>query len=60
MRRCDIVFAVVPLVLAVSSVCLAQGNVLPTAPPPGNKPCEVLTKAEAEAIMGQPAAFISY
>ena len=37
-----------------SSVCFAQGY-LPTAPPPENKPCDVLTKAEAEAIMGQPA-----
>jgi hypothetical protein len=37
-----------------SSVCFAQGY-LPTASPPENKPCDVLTKAEAEAIMGQPA-----
>lgn len=43
------------LVIAVNSLCFAQGNVLPIAPPPGKKPCEVLTKAEAEAIMGQPA-----
>ena len=42
------------LILATCSVCFAQGY-LPTAPPPENKPCDVLTKAEAEAIMGQPA-----
>ena len=34
---------------------MAQGNVLPTGPPPDKKPCDVLTKAEAEGIMGQPA-----
>jgi len=38
-----------------ASVSFAQGNVLPTAPPPDKKPCDVLPKAEAEAIMGQPA-----
>jgi hypothetical protein len=43
------------LVAMTGSVCFAQGNVLPTAPPPERKPCEVLTKAEAEVIMGQPA-----
>lgn len=43
------------LVIAVNSLCFAQGNVLPIAPPPDKKPCDVLTKAEAEAIMGQPA-----
>ncbi len=43
------------LVATTGSVCLAQGNVLPTAHPPEKKPCEVLTKAEVEAIIGQPA-----
>jgi hypothetical protein len=38
-----------------ASVCFAQGNVLPIAPPPDKKPCDVLTKVEAETIMGQPA-----
>lgn len=42
------------VILATCAVCFAQGY-LPTAPPPENKPCDVLTKAEAEAIMGQPA-----
>jgi hypothetical protein len=55
MKHFDIRCAVVGLILAGSSICLAQGNVLPIAPPPEKKPCEVLTKAEAEAIMGQPA-----
>jgi hypothetical protein len=42
------------VILATCSVCFAQGY-LPTAPPPDKKPCDVLPKAEAEAIMGQPA-----
>ncbi|MEP6602057.1 MAG: hypothetical protein ABJB49_09655, partial [Nitrospirota bacterium] len=43
------------LIAAASSVCLAQRNILPIAPPPDKKPCDVLPKAEAESIMGQPA-----
>lgn len=43
------------VMLTASSVSFAQRNALPTAPPPDKKPCDVLTKAEAEAIMGQPA-----
>ena len=43
------------LVITIASLCFAQGNVLPIASPPEKKPCEVLTKAEAEAVMGQPA-----
>jgi len=46
---------IVGLVLTGTSLCFAQGNVLPIAPPPDKKPCDVLTKAEAETIMGQPA-----
>jgi len=42
------------LVLMSGSDCLAQGS-LPTALPPEKKPCDVLTKADAESIMGQPA-----
>lgn len=42
-------------IAATSSACFAQSNVLPTAPPTDKKPCEVLTKSEAESIMGQPA-----
>src|SRR5690349_7266779 len=42
------------LILMGHSICLAQGY-LPTAPPPDKKPCDVLTKADAESIMGQPA-----
>jgi hypothetical protein len=37
------------------SVCFAQRGALPTALPPEKKPCDVLTKADAESIMGQPA-----
>jgi hypothetical protein len=55
MRRYPIHCLTVGTVIAVNSLCLAQGNVLPIAPPPDKKPCDVLTKAEAEAIMGQPA-----
>jgi hypothetical protein len=55
MRRYNIRFTVALLLLAASSICLAQGNVLPIAPPPEKKPCDVLTKAEAEAVMGQAA-----
>jgi hypothetical protein len=55
MRHFIIHCAVAALVFAASSTCFAQGNVLPIAPPPEKKPCEVLTKAEAESIMGQPA-----
>lgn len=36
------------------SLSFAQLNLLPTAPPPEKKPCEVLTKAEAESVLGQP------
>jgi hypothetical protein len=54
-RRFAILLGIMGVMTAADSVCLAQGNVLPTAPPPKNKPCDVLTKAEAEAIMGQPA-----
>lgn len=43
------------LLTVPGSLCFAQRNALPTAPPPDKKPCDVLTKAEAEAIMGQPA-----
>ena len=43
------------LVVTTGSVALAQRNALPTALPPDKKPCEVLTKADAEAIMGRPA-----
>src|SRR6185503_8488955 len=42
------------LIAAASSVCFAQRNILPTAPPPDKKPCDVLTKADAEVILGQP------
>jgi len=45
------------LIAAASSVCLAQRSILPTAPPPDKKPCDVLMKADAEAIMGQPAEY---
>ncbi len=54
-RRFAIHFTIVGFIVAASSVCLAQGNVLSIAPPPEKKPCEVLTKTEAEAVMGQPA-----
>jgi hypothetical protein len=42
------------LILATGSVCFAQRNALPTAPPPDKKPCDVLTKSDAESILGQP------
>jgi hypothetical protein len=43
------------LIVAASSICFAQRNILPTALPPDKKPCDVLTKADAESIMAQPA-----
>jgi hypothetical protein len=55
MRRGTISLLLGWLIVMGDSIGLAQGNVLPTAPPPEKKPCEVLTKAEAESIMGQPA-----
>jgi len=55
MSRFAIYCAIIGMFIAADSSCMAQGNVLPTAPPPDKKPCEVLTKAEAEAIMLQPA-----
>ena len=55
MRLYVIHYFMIGLVIAVDSPCFAQGNVLPIAPPLDKKPCEVLTKAEAETIMGQPA-----
>lgn len=54
-RRFAILLGIMGVMTAASSVCLAQGNVLPIAPPPEKKPCEVLTKAEAEAVMGKTA-----
>jgi hypothetical protein len=55
MSRFAIYCAIIGMFIAADSSCMAQGNVLPTAPPPDKKPCEALTKAEAEAIMLQPA-----